>query len=549
MNRASLVRLVSCLLPLASYSACGGASDDQPVNPANATADSGSVDAAGDSSPNDTAPSDAPADEGASVTVTRDDLLANDTSASGHFVDRYVPAARFDGGTTPVSNGDMPVSTVARKNFLDGSVSKRPVRELLYPGATTKIFVETQTWFCSYGVDPIANGPEKGQCGSHIDIGYSSNFTDHVRDQIDDMMSRGIDGALMNWTGRSAGMGVVDAMSKTSAAITTGTARLFRAEAEKRAGKFQFALMEDEGIKSCASDPSCDVTQAVLDDLAFIADQFYDSPAYLKTSDGRPYLFFFSLDSYVAPGHAIDWSRVRSQAKGNPIFIFENAGGWGHAASDGAYSWLKVTPIGSYPGDDPFGLSGFLPYYYDQASKHPTLHGWGSAYKGFDDAVVNGWGGGRRYAGQQCGKTWLDTIAYVGKRYSASNQLEALQIPTWDDYEEGSEIETGIDNHLAITPKIEGSTLSWSVAAASDAPDDCKQAVSAGFDIERTVHHYELYAAHADAPDVLTKIGETKAGTRTFDVHLAPGAWQLTVRAVGQSSIKNTLSASVAFAP
>jgi hypothetical protein len=33
--------------------------------------------------------------------------------------------------------------------------------------------------------------------------------------------------------------------------------------------------------------------------------------------------------------------------------------------------------------------------------------------------------------------TWLQTFQLINKKYSATTPLEAIQIPTWDDYEEG----------------------------------------------------------------------------------------------------------------
>src|SRR5581483_4508115 len=110
---------------------------------------------------------------------------------------------------------------------------------------------------------------------------------------------------------------------------------------------FQFAIMEDEGMKGCASTPGCDVTGAVLSDIAYANTSFFASPAYYRVG-GRPVLFFFSVDAWASNyGKSVDWSYVRAHAAGNPIFVFENAGGFGHAQSGGAYSWLKTTPIGS----------------------------------------------------------------------------------------------------------------------------------------------------------------------------------------------------------
>jgi hypothetical protein len=484
-------------------------------------------------------------------TTTRTALTANNTSASPWFEDEYTPATRFDGSATPVSNEDAPTSSSVTGDLSVGSVSKLPIRSLLYPGATTQVFVETQGWFCTNGVTPLPTAVDVDQCGSHVDIGYATNYTAHAQLQVADMMSRGIDGAIMDWSGQSAGKGVVDTMTTSTAAINTGAMFLMKAAAEASAGHFRVAVMEDEGIKACAADSTCDVTTQLLSDISFLSDNFFSSPAYL-TAGGRPVLFFFSVDDWVAAfGKTIDWTSVRQSAAGNPLFVFENGGGFGHAESDGAYSWITVVPYSSYPGTDPFGTASFLPYFYGQGLAHAALSTWGSAYKGFDDNLVNGWGAGRRYAGQECGKTWLDTLALTGKYYSTSTPLDGIQLITWDDYEEGTELETGIDNHVVVTAAVQGGTLSWAVALDAGAPDECTGAVAAGFDPASTIDHFTVYVSPSgDGEHVAPVADSIAASTRSLDLtgRLPSGSWQASVYATGKPTIVNHLSAAVSLA-
>ena len=484
--------------------------------------------------------------------TTRTQLGANNTSGSSQFRDLYTPAARFDGAHIGVvSNGDAPLPSVTATSLEVGAVSKVSTRSLLYPGATTKLFVETQSWFCTQGQSPLGTTGSTDQCGSHIDVGYGSNTTAHVNSQIADMMSRGFDGVIADWVGQSAGQGLLDSATTSSAAIVTGTLFAMMKAAEATSGKLEFAVMEDQGIKACAAIASCDVTQAVVSDLQFIATNFYPSPAYYRIG-GRPVLYFFSVDAWAgAYGKKIDWAFVRAHGAGNPLFVFENAGAYEHPNDDGAYAWLTTKPIGSYPGSDPFGTAHFLPYFYAQAGNHPTKITFGAAFKGFDDHVVNGWassGNGRRYTAQQCGKTWLDTFREANKHYSASNQLSGMQLITWDDYEEGSELETGIESYADVAPSVVGSALSWNVGLAPGAAADCASAVSAGFDLGETIHHFAVYASRAGDGENLTLIADAlPATTRSFDFAgmLPAGGWLLYVYAVGQPSLRNHLSAAV----
>jgi hypothetical protein len=542
-----LEALVACCVGLAAVGGCGSmAAEPQAPHPdAGATRDSASArhDAA---RVTETGAPDRPTPF--EPTTTRSALTANNTSASSWFRDEYTPASRFNGSSTPVTNGDAPTSPTPTSDLSTGIVSKLPIRSLLYPGATTSIFVETQGWFCTNGVTPLPTGLSVDQCGSHVDNGYATNFTAHAQLQVADMMSRGIDGAIMDWSGQSAGMGVVDMKSTSTAAINTGAMFLFVAAAEASKGKFRVAVLEDEGIKTCAATSGCDVTGQLLSDIAFLNKNFFSSPAYL-TSGGRPVLFFFSVDAWAKPyGKTIDWTTVRSTAAGNPLFLFENAGGFAHAESDGAYSWVSPTAYASYPGSDPYGTSAFLPYYYDQANKSPKLATWGSAYKGFDDNIVNGWGGGRRYAGQQCGKTWLETFDVVAKYYSASQPLDGIQLITWDDYEEGTELETGIDNHVAIATAVAGDRLTWTVTLDASAPAECNAADAGGSDPSSTIDHFTVYASPSSDGERLAPVADGLApSTRSIDLRgkLPSGSWDLFVYATGKPSILNHLSAPV----
>lgn len=505
--------------------------------------------------------SDAAEDEGttasdALVTTTRTELLANDTSASDLFRDKYTPASRFFGTDIGVvENGDNPGASTTATSLGDGAVSKISLHTLLPAASGAKIFFETQSWFCTNGASPLSSALGSDQCGSHIDIGYSTNTTAETQKQVADMRSRGADGAILDWDGTSAGKGALDVKSTSSTAINTGAIFGFKAAAEASGGKFTFAVSEDEGAKYSAAAHGGDFAQGVVADISFLATYFFGSSAYYKVG-GRPVVFFFGVDAQAAAqGKTVDWSYVRAHAAGNPLFVFENTG---HADADGAYAWPKPTPIASYPGSDPFDQNSYLPYFYDQAAKRGYELSFGLGYKGFDDHVVNGWVGpkagvvnppfvnGRRYSGQQCGKTWLDSFAAANAHAST---LAGVQIATWDDYEEGTETESGIDNHLAITARASGDTLTWSLAAESGAPADCTAALAAGFDLEETVHHFSVYASPATDGENLTLVADNiTPSTRSISLSgkLAAGSWKIYVRAVAKPSITNKLSAAVA---
>jgi hypothetical protein len=520
------------------------------------------------------------------IPLTRADLLANNTSASPLFTDQYTPGTRWNVPNPKVtSNGDAPASATTAVDMAHGVVSKVPMWKLLYPTATskpaTKIYAETQGWFCTNnGGASISSAANADQCGGHIDIGYDSNAVAHANAEVADMVSRGLDGAILDWSGSSSGLGE-SSHSTNVHEINSGNLTNVMKAAEATNGKFTFAVVEDEGMQACAGDttvgptngkcPSplpaapngCDVTKQIIADVTFIITNYVKSPAY-QTLDGHPVIYFFGVDHAAADNcKSIDWSAVRAGITytPSPVFVFEDAGGFTHAESGGAYAWPEPTPIASYPGSDPFDDASHLPGFYQAAAKAantPASYVQGGVFKGFDDVVVNGWvnwssgGDGNRYMGQQCGKTWLDSFAQAAKAYPASSPIAAIQIPTWDDYEEATEIETGIENYVDVTAKVSGSTLSWSIAASDNAPADCTTALEAGFTLDQTLDHYEVYAStapdSASAPLTLVA-GDIPTTTTSLDLggKLPAGAQVLYVYAVGKPTLHNHLSPAVSL--
>ena len=117
--------------------------------------------------------------------------------------------------------------TQTNGNLGAGNVSKVNVHSLLYSGATTKVYAHLLLWF--------------GQ-SNHMSVGYSSTDPAQVTRQINDMISRGMDGVIIDWYGPNS---FVDQATK-----------LVMAEAEKHPG-FTFAIMIDQGAIKWDSCTGC----------------------------------------------------------------------------------------------------------------------------------------------------------------------------------------------------------------------------------------------------------------------------------------------------
>jgi PKD domain-containing protein len=386
------------------------------------------------------------------------------------------------------------------------NVSKVSLRSLLYPGSTTKIYAHLLPWF----------GQPK-----HISVGYNSDDPAQMTRQVSDMLSRGVQGAIIDWYGPSS-------------TRSNQTALNLKSEAETRRGAFEFAIQEDAGaLADAARQAGCDVTQQLISDLTYAANTFEQSPAYMRI-DGRPIVFFFDVTKYY-----VDWERVRAALPLNPLFISRNRSAFALTQSNGAFSWLAQNR------NDPYDLGmAYLDDFYTAALSSPAQFAFGSVYKGFNDALAS-WGT-NRFMHQQCGKAWLASFAEIGRFYSSSNQLNALQLVTWNDYEEGTEVETGIDNCLSVLPTISGQTVSWTIPPNPAAV----QRLGALQVDESTVDHYTVFIS-TDGQNLMP-LADVPAGTHALDLSqfgLDPVNYILYVKAVGKPSIQNKMSPSVSFNP
>src|SRR5246500_2715774 len=219
-----------------------------------------------------------------------------------------VPTTTLTAQTANNTSAANSFSTQSNGNLGAGNVSKVDVHSLLYSGATSKVYAHLVLWFGG---------------SNHMAVGYSSTDAGQVHKQITDMISRGIDGVILDWYGPNNSI--------------DQAAKLVMAEAERHPG-FTFAIMVDQGAIKWDSCSGCTPQAALITQLQYVEQTYFPSPAYM-TQQGRPVVTNFDIDL----SYSVNWSQVSAALSTQPLFVFQNNNGFSHTLTDGSYSWVMPT--------------------------------------------------------------------------------------------------------------------------------------------------------------------------------------------------------------
>jgi hypothetical protein len=280
---------------------------------------------------------------------------------------------------------------------------------------------------------------------------------------------------------------------------------------------FLFSVSENKGAFSGVTDP----TAKMIADMTFSNQKYFQSANYLRVN-GRPVVFIFDQDIT-----GIDWAKAQAGSPGNPLFIFRNRAGFTYTYSNGGFSWI------GFPSSTDLNGLGYLDTFYQTAANYPTNVTTGSAWKGFNDTAAS-WTK-NRIIPQACGTLWIDSLARATAN-NVTSPTAILKVATWNDYEEGTELETGIDNCATMQASISGGTLNLA-PSFSDATGN-----------ERTVDHYQVFIS-TDGQNLMNLI-QLPAGSRSLNLSsysLAPGTYTLYVKMVGMPGILNRMSPAATY--
>jgi hypothetical protein len=259
----------------------------------------------------------------------------------------------------------------------------------------------------------------------HIDVGYSSQDRVVLEHQIEQARNLGISGFLVNWYGPGK-----DYMDRSYALMQQLAAQY----------DFHVAIQYDENVAYPGHE-----TDAVLVDLQYAYDRYigpHAGPsrrAYLRY-DGRPVIFIFPKT------HKTDWSRVRRAVNSwqdPPLLVMKDFDNGDTGDFDGFYPWVQPGNKGWQSNGANWGEDYLDKFYVRMRSQFPAKLAVGAAWPGFNDAQAS-WGR-HRYMDTRCGRTFEDSLRMFRRYFNSEHPLPFLLIETWNDYEEGTAIERGLD--------------------------------------------------------------------------------------------------------
>ena len=258
----------------------------------------------------------------------------------------------------------------------------------------------------------------------HINVGYSSQDRVVLARQIEKAKNLGISAFVVNWYGAS----------KDFEDHSYGLLQQLAAE-----NNFACAVMYDE-----SDDPQTSTSDAIRD-LQYAYDRYIgpQAPAHSAylSYDGHPVIFIFPK------GGKTDWAQVRS-AMSNwaspPLFIYKDINPRQADQFDGFYAWVHPDSSGWAPDGSNWGRQYLENFYSRMSQKYPQKIAVGAAWPGFDDSRAS-WSRNRRMS-PRCGKTFEDSLRLFRRYYNDEHPLPFLMIVTWNDYEEGTAIEPGLQH-------------------------------------------------------------------------------------------------------
>ena len=276
--------------------------------------------------------------------------------------------------------------------------------------SSPKILADYQPWFG----DP-----------QHINVGYSTQDPNVLRKQIQEAKDMGIYAFAVDWYGRRQPF------------LDRSYALLQQIAHESH---FHVAIMYDE-----TQEDNGHATDDALDALEHAYKNYIGPDAPARDAyvlyQGRPVIFVFPKRGNT------DWDRVRQAVNSweqPPILIYKDDPPPKYAKDfDGSYAWVHPGPQGWSVNGSDWGKE-YLQAFYKKMDQRPNKIVVGTVWPGFDDTKAS-WSL-NRHMDRRCGKTFEDTLHMFRQYDDPNHPMPFLLIATWNDYEEGTQIEGGVSH-------------------------------------------------------------------------------------------------------
>jgi hypothetical protein len=432
-------------------------------------------------------------------------LTAHNTSAFPAY-NKANFAANFTGTTWVDDSG-----TTASVDSTKSDDSLNPIT----PGHVS--YVDVHTYFPANSSIPVYAHvtPWFGHSG-HVAIGVNCNTTQWVASAVEDAARRGINGFVIDWYGEGSFEDQV--AQKLKAYLAT-----------RAANTFKYAICFDKGLKSSTG---ATLSQSVLEDaITYCQAQYFADSNYITISS-KPVLHFFGVATVLGDTEMAAAKAATTGSSG--YWMSQGSSLISKSYIDGCYDWAHPYASG-VSGPDPYNLTAmdsFASAITAASSKKCFL----SAYPGFNGYLTKtvAWSKGK-YNPRNSGACMVATAGNANS--NITSQIAAIQIPTWNDWEEGSQVEGAIENDIVVTASRSTTHLNWSV--------------SGGTGDESTIDHYDVVAS-SDNYTVLNS-WSVAVGVGTFDLTTAGltagTTYTFRVNAIGKPCIRNQMSNVLSYTP
>ncbi|HTV61233.1 MAG TPA: hypothetical protein VMH30_01550, partial [Verrucomicrobiae bacterium] len=436
---------------------------------------------------------------GLNFNVTLESLTNHNTSAYPAYNQANFPAnfgtrswVSQNGATIAVDPSQMDESL---NPVTPGHVSGMDVHTLIPGRPDLRWFAHATPWF--------------GSGSSHINIGLTNNTASYVAAMITDMKNRGFNGVIIDWYGFGNNTdGVVQKIKSYLAGIPGNT--------------FTYIIMLDKNVRGGTG------TDNLAGQIQYCRRQYFGDTNYEHEplAGGKPILMFFGVRASIG---ATAMSDLKARTGGNMVWVEQGTGYLGESWEDECFEWTQNFKHGVNPGD-PFNLRAVT-------SDYPAIRSSGKEAFGAICSQFNGtltrlvdWSMGK-YLPSGNGLCLVQRAAAINA--AIPDNITRMQWATWSDWEEGTEVEAGIENHFALTASVNTNhVLSWTITSGD----------------ERTIDHYQIYASTNGVNAAL--LGSAVAGVHRTNVGrfgLAIGNYQLYVDAIGIPCVRDHLSAPVSY--